>query len=87
MNYFLAFLASLVYIALKALQQRQVMNAEYMKMPPVSMGMAFCEIFIMANVVHTAASWSGLIVLALCIGSGGAIGSIIGTWLHQRRAH
>lgn len=87
MNYLAAFVASLIYIALKALQQRQVMHAEYMKMPPISLGMAFCEVFIMANVVHTAESITGLFILALCIGSGGAIGSIVGTWLHQRRAH
>lgn len=84
MNYLAAFLASLIYIALKATQQRQVMNAEYAKMPAVSIGMAFCEVFIVANVIHTADSIPGLIFLALSIGSGSAIGSILGTYLHVR---
>ena len=85
LSYALAFLASLLYIALKATQQRQVMHAEYRKMPPVSIGMAFCEVFIMVNVVHTADSVAGLIVLALCIGTGAALGSIIGTYLHASK--
>lgn len=85
MNYLAAFAASLVFIALKALQQRQVMAAEYLKMPAVSMGMAGCEVFIMVNVVKTADSLGGLVLLALCIGSGAAIGSILGTWWHARK--
>lgn len=84
MTYLAAFLASLIYIALKATQQRQVMNAEYSKMPAVSIGMAFCEVFIVANVIHTADSIPGLALLALAIGSGSAIGSMLGTYLHVR---
>lgn len=85
MNYLLAFVASLVYIALKALQQKQVQHEEYLKMPAVSMAMAFCEIFIMANVVHSAESVPGLIGLAVAIGLGAGIGSMLGTYLHARR--
>lgn len=87
MSYLLACLASFVYIALKATQQRQVQHEEYLKMPAVSMGMAFCEIFIMANVVHSADSTTGLVLLAIAIGIGAACGSILGTWLHARRKH
>jgi len=85
MTYFFAFLASLVYIALKALQQRQVMAAEYLRMPIVSMGLAACEVFIMVNVVKTADSVPGLILLAACIGLGAGIGSMLGTWVHARK--
>lgn len=85
MTYLLAFLASLLYIALKALQQRQVMAAEYLKMPAVSFAMAGCEVFIMVNVVHTASSIAGLVLLAFCIGAGAGLGSMLGTWLHARK--
>lgn len=85
MNYLAAFGASFLYITLKALQQRQVMAAEYLKMPLVSIAMAFCEVFIMVNVVHTAANMAGLVILAVCIGVGAAGGSILGTWLHARK--
>ena len=85
MTYLAAFLASLSYIALKALQQRQVMAAEYLKMPLVSMAMAGCEVFIMVNIVHTADSLGGLVTLAVSIGLGAGIGSMFGTWLHARK--
>lgn len=77
--------ASFLYIALKATQQRQVMLAQYARMPLVSIGMAFCEIFIMANVVRSADDTAGLVLLALAIGVGGGAGSVVGTWLHKRR--
>lgn len=85
MNYLAAFVASFVYIALKALQQRQVMSAEYLKMPAVSMAMAACEVFIMVNIVHTADSLGGLVTLAVSIGLGAGLGSMLGTWLHARK--
>ena len=78
--------ASFVYIALKAIQQRQVMAAEYIRMPIVSMSMAFCEVFIMSNVAITAVT-NGLmdsVYLALALGFGGGMGSMLGTWLHKR---
>ena len=85
MTYLLAFLVSALYIGLKATQQRQVMNAEYRKMPAVSIGMAFCEVFIVANVARTADGIPALAFLAVCIGSGSALGSILGTYLHARK--
>ncbi len=84
MTYFLAFLVSALYIGLKATQQRQVMNAEYRKMPAVSIGMAFCEVFIVANVARTADGLAQLALLALAIGAGSALGSMLGTYLHVR---
>lgn len=85
MSYLLAFGASFVYIALKALQQRQVMAAEYLKMPAVSMAMAACEVFIMVNVIRTADSVGGLVFLVLAIGIGAGLGSMAGTWWHARK--
>lgn len=85
MTYLLAFLVSGLYIGLKATQQRQVQHAEYRKMPPVSIGMAFCEVFIVANVARTADGLLPLVGLALSIGCGSALGSIIGTYLHVRK--
>lgn len=85
LTYALAFLASFVLIALKATQQRQVQFAEYRKMPPVSIGMAFCEVFIVANVARTADGFWPLVGLALCIGLGAACGSMLGTYLHARK--
>lgn len=84
MTFLAAFLVSCLYIFLKATQQRQVMAAEYRKMPPVSILMAFCEVFIVANVAKTADGIPELSLLALCIGTGSALGSILGTYLHVR---
>ena len=85
MSFVLAFLASFVLIFLKATQQRQVQFAEYKKMPPVSMGMAFCEVFIVANVARSAEGFWPLVLLAVCIGLGAAVGSILGTYLHASK--
>ena len=87
MIYLTAALVSFIYIALKALQQRQVMSAQYWRMPPTSFCMAFCEVFIVGNVaVHAIGDSIGsLIALACAIGTGGGIGSIFGTWLHARK--
>lgn len=85
MSYFFAFLAYLVAVTLKAYQQRQVMAAEYLKMPVVSYGMAMCEVFITYSVIRTSNSTEGLLLLAFAIGTGGAFGSILGTWLHARK--
>lgn len=85
MTYLLAFAVSFLYIFLKATQQRQVMAAEYLKMPPVSMAMAFCEVFIVASVARTADTVAELIILAVFIGLGGGLGSMLGTYLHARK--
>jgi hypothetical protein len=85
-SYGFALLAYLVAVTLKAFQQRQVMAAEYLKMPVVSYGMAMCDVFITYSVIKTADSAQGLLLLAFAIGTGGALGSILGTWLHARKS-
>jgi len=84
--YLTAAAVSFIYIALKALQQRQVMSAQYFRMPVVSFAMAFCEVFIVSNVALSADNHTSLIALAFAIGAGGGAGSICGTWLHARKA-
>lgn len=83
-----AFLAYFLYVALKATQQRQVMAAQYVRMPVVSLGMAACEVFIFGAIsIHAVAGdIPALIGLTLCIGLGGGLGSVTGTWLHAREA-
>ena len=77
MSYFLAFLASLAYIFLKATQQLQVVNFRYARILPVSMGLAFTEVFILVNVIQTAHDTTGLVILATCIGLGAGIGCLL----------
>jgi hypothetical protein len=84
LTYLLAFLVSALYIGLKATQQRQVMAAEYSRMPAVSIGMAFCEVFLVSSVARSADGVANLFCLALAIGTGSALGSIVGTYLHAR---
>ena len=84
-TYLFAFLVYLIAVTFKAYQQRQVQHAEYRKMPPISYGMAFCDIFLMALVIHSADSIWQLIGLWLAAGTGGSLGSILGTWLHARK--
>lgn len=84
-TYLLAGSAYFVAVSLKALQQRHVQYAEYLKMPAVSYGMAFCEIFLFSMVARHAENTQALVCLALSIGTGGAIGSIVGTYLHARK--
>jgi hypothetical protein len=85
MKFLLAFLVSALYIGLKATQQRQVQFAQYWRMPPVSLSMAFCEVFIVSNVARTANGFGPLCGLAVSIGLGAAIGSMLGTYLHERK--
>lgn len=85
MTYLLAFLVSALYIGLKATQQRQVQYAEYHKMPPVSLGMAYCEAFVFSSYMGTATDLLPKFLLATAIGLGAACGSMLGTYLHVRK--
>lgn len=84
MTYSLGFLAYFVIVTLKAYQQRQVMAAEYWKMPPVSYAMAACDVFLMSLVARTG-SITALVLLAIAMGTGSSLGSMLGTWLHARK--
>lgn len=84
MNYLAAFVASYLYIALKATQQLQVVNFLWLRIMPTSLLMGACEVFIMVNVVRSASSIGGLCVLALCIGTGSGLGCLTAMWWHRR---
>ena len=85
MTYLLAFLVAALFIGLKATQQRQVQFAEYAKMPPVSLGMAYCEAFIVGSYINTASDFWSKFLLATAIGLGASCGSMLGTYLHARK--
>lgn len=84
MSYFAAFACYLVAVALKVYQQRNVQFTDYKKMPAVSYGMAGTEIIMSYCVILHFESLSALLILWFAMGSGGALGSVIGTWLHAR---
>lgn len=84
MIYVTAFFVSAFYIGLKATQQRQVQFAEYLKMPAVSLGMAYCEAFIVTSYIGSASGGWQRFSLATAIGLGAACGSMLGTYLHAR---
>lgn len=80
MTFLAAFGASYLFIALKALQQRQVVHDEYMMILPTSMAMAACEVFVVANIADL--GWS--IALVLAVGSGSGLGCLSAMVLHRR---
>lgn len=84
-TYILAFFVAALYIGLKATQQRQVQFAEYAKMPPVSLGMAYCEAFVFSSYIGTATEFWPKFFLATAIGLGASCGSMLGTYLHARK--
>ena len=85
MTYLLAFLVSALYIGLKATQQRQVQHAQYAKMPPVSLGMAYCEAFVFSSYIGSATEFWPKFILATAVGLGASCGSILGTYIHARK--
>jgi hypothetical protein len=84
MNYLFAFCASYIYIWAKATQQLQVVNFRYLRIMPVSLVMAFCEVFIMVNVIRTSDSFGGLVALAIAIGIGAGLGCLTAMFLYKK---
>ena len=80
MMYILAFVASFVFIFLKAFQQRNVAFMNYGWVMPTSMAMACTEVYVIASVAHS--GWSP--VLVLCIGAGSGLGATIAMYVHNR---
>lgn len=75
------------YIALKAFQQKNVMHDNYVAMLPTSIGMAYCETFIMGTIAVIAVAGNGWIdaaINATAMGLGGGLGSVAATWYHNR---
>lgn len=84
MNYLFAFIASYVYIWAKATQQLQVVNFRYWRIMPMSYVMALCEVFIMVNVIRTADSFGGLLLLGISIGTGAGLGCLTAMRLYKK---
>lgn len=81
MIYFALFSTTLIYVFLRAFQQKNVMHSKYMWMVPVSYGMGFCDVYIITSIAH---GDHVLWMTALAMGTGGTIGSISATYLHNR---
>ena len=73
------FVASYVFIALKAFQQRHVIHNDWWWVPPTSMAMAFVEFYVIASV---AKNGYGL-PLVLAGGSGAALGALTAMFIHN----
>lgn len=76
----LAFVASLVFVGLKAFQQLNVVHGQYLAVLPTSLAMAACEVFVVANVAR--AGWHWPLVFAVGIGAG--LGCCASMWIHKR---
>jgi hypothetical protein len=73
------FLATLVYVALKAFQQKNVAGNHYLPVVPVSYGMAACEAFTIYTVAQDFS-----IANILAVGTGASIGCLIAMYWHER---
>lgn len=86
MTYLAAFLVAMVYVGLRATQQRHVQHAEYARMPLVSLLMGYCDVFLVASVVSLFdKDVVTLFYLATAMGLGSGLGSMLGTYLHARK--
>jgi hypothetical protein len=75
------FLNSFCYVALKAVQQLNVVGQYYLWLGPVSLGMAFCEVY---GVTAFVAAPDHKPLAALAIGSGAWLGCVVAMRLHGR---
>jgi hypothetical protein len=79
-TYLSLFFFSLLYVALRAFQQRNVTNDDFAWVVPTSLCMSAVDAFLMINVVKN--GWS--IPLVLSVGLGGGIGCVVAMKLHKR---
>ena len=73
------FLATFVYVLLKAFQQLNVVGYHYRLVLPVSFGMAITECVIVLTIAIEQSLW-----LALPMGLGGGMGACLAMYLHKR---
>lgn len=78
-TYLIAFCTSFAFIFLKAFQQLNVVNKQYMWVVPTSMSMAACEVYVIATTARNGYGW---IVLAIGLGSG--LGAMASMWVHAK---
>lgn len=76
------FLASLCYVGTRSIQQLNVANKLYSLIPIFSMVMAFLDVFVISMIVkhNSGELWA----VALSLGGGGAIGSMLAVYLHDK---
>ncbi len=77
--YMLAFLSSFFYIGLKSWQQNNVSAKKYAWILPTSLCMCLLEVYTVSLMAK-----QGIGFLVFIIGTGGGLGSICATYLHDR---
>jgi len=75
-----AFAASVAFIFLKAFQQRNVTFDNYRWVMPTSLGMAVCEVYVVANIAKL--GWHLPLVVVVGLGSG--LGAVCAMYAHHR---
>lgn len=80
MHVALIFLAAFVFVALKAIQQRQVAHDEYSRILPTSISMGLVEVYLIATIGRE--GWS--LPMALSWGVGAGLGCLTAMWAHRR---
>jgi predicted permease len=78
-TFFSAFIASFVFVALKAFQQLNVVHDQYWFVVPTSMLMAACEVYVIATIVLTGWGW-----VVLWVGLGAGLGCLFSMLAHKR---
>lgn len=77
-QYFALFVASLVFIAMRAFQQLNVQHHRYMWVPPVTAMMAVCEVLTITGIVKADSLYA---VIPLTFG--GVLGCWFSMWFHK----
>lgn len=78
-HYFLAFITSFVYVALKAAQQLNVVHGQFAWVLPISIGMSLCEAWVIFATAKNGFGW-----LAVVIGLGSGLGAMVSMWIHAK---
>lgn len=74
-----AFVASYIFIFLKAFQQLNVVRNEYWLIVPTSVAMAACEVLVVVNMAQHGWGW---IIVPIGLGSG--LGALTSMFIHGR---
>lgn len=73
------FVASYIFIALKAFQQRHVIHNDWWWVPPTSMAMAFVEYYVIFKVAQQGYT----LTLVIAGGAGAGLGALTAMFLHN----
>lgn len=71
----------------KAFQQRNVAFVNYLLLVPMSYLLAAADVTVFSMIAWKAASTDsifGMLLMIFAIGTGGALGSLLATWLHHK---